>query len=384
MSDLNVFDFLSGDEQSSDKEYLSWNKKTFLNYLKKCDEYYYNEGSDPLISDSLYDEMRTFAEKKWPTESYFKNVGSKTKMKGFKVKHPVILGSLKKTKSNPEDADYIGNWLSKYNNNDEFIITPKLDGISIYAEFDSEIKHAATRGDAYEGTSITKKAQVFSPKLSIPCEVHLRGETILPGNIYEEIGYSNRRNGASGIIGSDDGKNCEHLVSIFYELIWCSEFNVDTKTEEERLEFISRILPKENCVPWFKFKKKDISVELLKQKLIDIKDQYKDICDIDGLVITKNNSIRENVKHPDHKIAFKVNSEKATAIVDFINWETSRTGRIVPVVNFKEAVDLCGAKIIRATGYNAKFIVDNKISTGSIIEVERSGDVIPRIIKVIG
>lgn len=378
MSD--IFEFFS----TKEPEYIKWSKKEFISYLKKCDMYYYNEGSDALISDSEYDEMREYAQNKWPKDPYFKEVGSKSTMKGFKVKHPIILGSLKKTKSNPEDNDYIIKWLQKYNDIDEFIITPKLDGMSIYSEFISNVKHAATRGDGYEGTSITKKAQIFLPKLNSKCEVHLRGETILPGNIYEELGYSNRRNGASGIIGSDDGKNCEHLTSIFYELIWCSDFNVDIKTEEERLEFISKILPKENCVPWFKFNKKDISVELLKQKLIDIKDYYKDICDIDGLVITKNNSIRENVKHPEHKVAFKVNSEKAIAEVAFINWETSRTGRVVPVVNFKEAIDLCGAKIIRATGYNAKFIVDNKISIGSIIEVERSGDVIPKIIKVIG
>jgi len=104
--------------------------------------------------------------------------------------------------------------------------------------------------------------------------------------------------------------------------------------------------------------------------------------DRDGIVITVNDSEVENIKLPEKKFAFKFNKMSAEAEVETVEWETSRTGRIIPVVKFKP-ITLGGATIQRATGFHAKFIYDNGIGPGAIINIVRSGDVIPYIDGVI-
>ena len=85
-----------------------------ISQLKKYDEAYYLEGNNPLISDLEYDQFKDSVKSKYPNNPYFQEVGFS--VKGAKVKHEFILGSLNKVKE-----DNVDKWLSKFNPNDEII-----------------------------------------------------------------------------------------------------------------------------------------------------------------------------------------------------------------------------------------------------------------------
>jgi len=107
----------------------------------------------------------------------------------------------------------------------------------------------------------------------------------------------------------------------------------------------------------------------------------KESYDIDGVVISVNKSERENVKHPKNKVAFKVQGEIVESKVADIEWNVSRTGKIVPVIII-EPISIGGVTINRTSGFNAEFIISNRIVKGNVIKLIRSGDVIPYIVEV--
>ena len=358
------------DQDTDSEEYL-------INKLKEYDLAYY-EGSEPLLSDSEYDSFRTSIESKFPENEYFQGVGADIKFissKNKKIKHKYILGSLKKFKE-----ENVSKWLEK-NSNKLVVITPKYDGLSVYCEIENEkLVLASTRGNGTEGFDITEKVKHFInliPKDNITAK--LRGEIILPGNFYEKLGMANRRNAASGIIGRDEiTEDIKYLDIAFYELIDCSEnFN----SEYDKMCYIQKHFPRKTF-PLSILNADQIHADYLIKTLEVWRKKLKDYCDIDGLVITLNDSERENVYYPENKIAFKHGDEEALAIVSNIKWETSRLGRVVPVVEFKDPVYLSGANVSQATAYNAKYILDNKIEPGTKVSIVRSGGTIPKITKV--
>jgi NAD-dependent DNA ligase len=126
-----------------------------------------------------------------------------------------------------------------------------------------------------------------------------------------------------------------------------------------------------------------ISFDKLIELLQDRKKTSK--YDVDGIIVTDNNMHPVTAtKNPDYAFAFKELPDKLTAECKVIEveWNISKDGYIKPTVLI-EPVKLSGVTIKRATGFNGKFINDNKIGKGSIIEITRSGDVIPHILKVV-
>lgn len=354
--------------------FTSTEEDELISKLKTYDEAYYIEGNEALLSDSEYDEFKEYVRSKYPENPYFQNVGFS--VKGKKVKHEYVLGSLTKFK-----VDTIDKWLSKFNPHDEIVITPKFDGLTVYCCYNNDkLKLATTRGDGIEGSDITKKVEFFYPQNEKMSSIKVRGEVLLPGDLYLKLGKANRRNSASGILGRDDfSKDLHHLNIVFYELI---EAPVPIETEKERLEYINDCFPN-NYLFFDVVKVKDVDAEYLKTKLFEYRNKLIDYCDIDGIVLTLNNSVRENEKYPKNKVAFKFGDEEAIGEIAKINWETSRNGRVVPVIELKNPVNLCGADILRATAYNAKYVVDNDLKEGKKIRIVRSGGVIPKIIGTI-
>lgn len=373
------------------EKYEKLSKKELISFLKKCDDFYYNSEST-LVSDDEYDFIKNLAKTKYSKDPYFKQVGSSPKKD--KVKHEFILGSLKKTKSDETSGDFVDLWLEKHKNS-TIIITPKFDGLSIYSHYKKgNIELSATRGDGEEGQNITQKAKLFCPnnlsgKFNFGDKedyyLKVRGEVILPGELYKDLGFKNARNGASGIIGRDDFEYCDKLKVVFYELI---ETNIPYEKEKGdkesvRLSLLKEYLGKENCVEFICSPASKLNSKLLIEILNNWKKRLKDICNIDGLVLTIDDSTRENEKYPTQKVAFKVNEDPVDAVVGKIVWETTRTGKVVPVVNLEVPVDISGALVSRASAYNPKYIIDNKIGTGTQIKILRSGEVIPYIVKIV-
>ena len=126
----------------------------------------------------------------------------------------------------------------------------------------------------------------------------------------------------------------------------------------------------------------DINNDLLSELLVAWRDDYD--YEIDGVVCYSDAVYPRTTGNPEHAFAFKMalSDQMAEVKVRDVIWSASKDGYLKPRVQIDPVV-LGGAKIEFATGFNAKFIEDNKIGVGAVVQLIRSGDVIPHIIGVI-
>lgn len=128
---------------------------------------------------------------------------------------------------------------------------------------------------------------------------------------------------------------------------------------------------------------KKLSIDYLNKLLLERR--KKSLYDIDGLVV-KDDNIYDIIEgeNPKYAFAYKTimsDQIRETKIID-IKWDISKDRILVPVIIF-EKIKLGGVDIQRTNGFNAKYVKDNLLNKGSIIEIIRSGDVIPYINKTI-
>jgi DNA ligase (NAD+) len=141
-----------------------------------------------------------------------------------------------------------------------------------------------------------------------------------------------------------------------------------------RMEVMSKLIP---TVP-FKHAVNSLNVVKEAEVMMARETPY----DKDGIVIAANHSLVENVKFPETKIAFKFNKQIAQTFIKWIEWNVSRTAKIIPLV-YINPVELGGVTIGKCTAFNAKFVKDKGLGLAATIKVCRSGDVIPYIEEVI-
>jgi NAD-dependent DNA ligase len=124
-----------------------------------------------------------------------------------------------------------------------------------------------------------------------------------------------------------------------------------------------------------------LSNELLSEVLVDWRTNY--LYEIDGVIVTNNEIYQRISGNPEYAFAFKMvlSDQMAEAKVVDVIWEASKNGYLKPRVRI-EPIRLGGVTIEYATGFNGKFIEDNKIGIGAVIQMIRSGDVIPYIKSV--
>ena len=349
-------------------DYKSLNKKQLVEFLLNADKYYYNTG-EPLITDDRYDEIKEHLRAIDKKNAYFKRVGADV---DNKVKFPYYLGSQDKIKDDPK---ILNKWIAKYNDPKSYIISEKLDGISCLVVYKSGDIKIYTRGDGYYGQDITHIKDYINGIISTKIQnqdIVVRGELIISRENWEKIKHegSNVRNLVAGLINSKILKKdlLKFIDFIVYEIIEGSSTNLDD-------------LKKFNVV---KHKEvKDISIDFLYNLYKDWKEKSK--YEIDGLIVKHNSNYKLKAgENPKYSFAFKsLNMQKQVeVVVNDIEWNISKDKYLKPIVKFNEIV-LNGVKIKQATGFNADFIVKNKIGVGSRIVIIRSGDVIPHITEVL-
>ena len=127
---------------------------------------------------------------------------------------------------------------------------------------------------------------------------------------------------------------------------------------------------------------KTLSNEMLSDFLVEWRSSY--MYEIDGVIVTDDKIYPRKSGNPDHSFAFKMvlSDQVAEAKVVDVLWSPSKDGYLKPRVQI-EPINLGGVTIEYATGFNGAFIKDNKVGIGAIIQIIRSGDVIPHIKSVI-
>lgn len=336
------------------------------NMIMLSSDKYYNSNS-PLMTDNEYDIVKEYIQNKFPQNEAVAQIGAPISGKN-KVKLPYEMWSMDKIKP---DSNALSSWVNKYKGS--YVLSCKLDGVSGLYSTEGPQPKLYTRGDGKVGQDISH----LLPMMKFPDipNIVVRGEFIIPKAVFNEkyaTTFANPRNLVSGIVNAknpDEKTKDMHFVA--YEVI------IPEMKPSEQLKKLT-----EHGFEVVENKTySSITNELLSDYLQERRANY--MYEIDGIIVT-NDAIYPRISgNPDHAFAFKMvlSDQKAEAKVVDVFWEASKDGYLKPRVRI-EPIQLGGVTITYATGYNAKFIEENKIGIGAIVEIIRSGDVIPKIILV--
>jgi len=335
--------------------------------ISLANEDYYNNESQ--ISDEIYDMIKNILEYKYPNSELLTNVGADVTSE--KVQLPIYMGSMDKLKP---DTRSLTNWLIKYTG--PFITSHKLDGISLLLDYNHTPPKAYTRGNGKQGQDISWIIEYI--KVGELESGLVRGELIVSKKNWEKIKHisQNPRNFVSGYVSRKkiSPEWMKYIDFVAYEYI----HDTDIKSIGDQLDFLTQ--KGFNVVNFSKHT--TINSKILSDMLLKSRKNSK--YEIDGIIISDDSIYpRVDGKNPDHAKAFKMilDDQRAESTVLTINWKPSMYGILKPVVQV-EPVHLNGVTIQNITAYNARFIKKNKIGPGAVVEIVRSGDVIPKIIGV--
>ena len=344
-------------------------EETLLSMLEKANEVYRNLGPDDvlLMNDNQYDILEDYMKKKYPKNSGLGKIGAPVERN--KVTLPYHMASMDKIKP---DTGALTAWKSKYKG--AYVMSCKLDGVSgLYSTENGELK-LYTRGDGTVGQDISH----FLPYLKLPKVENavVRGEFIMTKatfNAKYKDHFANPRNLIAGTI------NRLTVNDVIYDINFVAyEVLVPSLTPSEQMAFLQNnaFNTVRNGV------REDITNELLSGLLVQWRTDYE--YEIDGVIVTNDKIYPRKLGNPDHSFAFKMvlsDQMAETKVVD-VHWTASKDGYLKPRVQI-EPVHLSGVKIEYATGFNGAFIKNNRIGVGALINIIRSGDVIPYIKDVI-
>ena len=326
---------------------------------------YYNTNK-PLTSDNEYDIIKEYMERKYPKNTIITEVGAKI-IKN-KVELPYKMASMDKIKP---DTNALTKWTTTYKG--PYVLSCKLDGVSGLYTTEGEIPKLYTRGNGTIGQDISH----LIPVLNLPTEKNsvIRGEFIIPRLVFEEKykkRFANARNLVSGIVNSKKiDEKTQDLHFVAYEVIQPS---LKPSEQMKKIEELGHISVQNQTVD-------NLTNEMLSGILMDWRTNYE--YEIDGVIVTNDRVYTRTDGNPDYAFAFKmvISDQVAEAKVVDVIWTPSKSGYLKPRVRI-EPIKLGGVTIEYATGFNGKFIEENKIGIGAIIQIIRSGDVIPYIKSV--
>lgn len=341
--------------------------------LIKTNEVYRNLGPDeePLITDTQYDILEDYIKRNYPKNKTVDKIGAPVEKN--KATLPYKMPSMDKIKP---DTAALTAWKAKYKG--PYVLSCKLDGVSglystEHSKSDSKGK-LYTRGDGTTGQDISH----FIKYLNLPTEPNIvvRGEFILKKSVFTAKYASRFANGRNLVAGTINRLSVTDVIKdidfVAYELIVPSLKPSEQMAKLKTLGF--NIVQHET--------RSDITNEMLSELLVNWRKNYA--YEIDGIIVSDDHIYPRQEGNPDHSFAFKMvlSDQMAEAKVVDVLWSASKDGYLKPRVQI-EPVQLCGVNIEYTTGFNAAFIETNKIGVGAVIQIIRSGDVIPYIKAVV-
>ena len=274
----------------------------------------------------------------------------------------------------------------------------KLDGVSMSARFvDSRLTLALTRGDGREGEVITENARTIrSLPLAVtggPAKFEVRGEVVMPRPAFDRLNTSrldaelptfmNPRNAAAGSLRMLDPKVTAGRRLEYYAYSMLVDGQPYGLSHWEALDALAQLGFKVNP----------------NRRRMSGFDQIWSFCgewlskrdelpyDIDGLVLKVDSyelqtRLGSTAKAPRWAIAYKMQAEQAETVVEGIDVQVGRTGAITPRARLRP-VFVGGVTVSRATLHNEDEIARLGLQIGDAVLIERSGDVIPKVLRVV-
>ena len=357
---------------------------------------------DPITTDDVYDklyhEVVSFEEvnpKELLTNSPTQRVGDVIADGFTKAKHLSRMWSLEDI----FDSEGLEKWLTKtykLDSNISFYCEPKFDGASLNLIYENgELVQGITRGDGEIGELITQNVKTIR---SIPLHVEykerleVRGEVVIFKDEFDKINetrmkndeavFANPRNAAAGSLRQLDSSitASRNLVFLPYGV---GENTLEHKLLSDKMQYIYdlgfRKSPQSATCKGFD------EIESIYEVMNRDRDSYSMM--LDGMVIKVNEIASQidmgyTVKVPRFSVAYKFPAvEKITTVKDII-LQVGRTGAVTPVA-IVEPTDIDGVVVERATLHNFDEIDRKDIRLNDKVIILRSGDVIPKIIKVL-
>lgn len=372
-------------------------------------DYLYYVISQPKISDQEYDDLMRKLKNLEDTHPQFRSDDSPTVrvsggiLEGFKtVKHAQKMLSLDNTYDFQELKDWEARVCKglKKNEKTEFVTELKIDGVSVNLTYKKgKLLVGATRGDGEAGEDVTQNIKTIRaiPLVllgrNIPEFIEIRGEIYMDRIEFDklnkaredegEVIFANPRNAASGSLKLlDSGLMSQRCLNFFaHSLGESSGFKI-----KSHWEFLTQL--KEWGVRANAHSKLCASLdEAVRYCKEWDKKRGKLTYDIDGIVIKVNEFSQQKelgftLKSPRWAVAYKYPAQQATTEVLKINVNVGRTGVITPTAELKP-VECAGVIIRNATLHNFDEIKRLGIKVGDRVLIERAGEVIPKVIKVV-
>ena len=400
--------------------------KKAVETLKKW-AYYYYVLDNPLVTDEEYDKLYREVEeyeKAHPDEidptSPTQRVGDVVLDEFKKARHITKMWSMEDVFSKEEFNDW-HNRVKRLIGDKEYsyYIEPKFDGASLNIVYkDGKLIRAETRGDGEIGEDVTLNAKTIK---SIPLEIdykeliEIRGEVVISKKDFEKLNeerikkgestFANPRNAAAGSLRQLDPKITASRPLIFYP--WGVGYPVEVLNSDEVSEEQYRA-DKEKFINRFKtykammdfvyslgFKEPPKRGECDSKDLECVYKKYNEFVEmrddipvmLDGMVVKVNElnlleDLGYTTKYPRWMVAFKFPAVEKETIVKDVVVQVGRTGVLTPVA-ILEPVEIGGVIVERATLHNFDEIERLDLRIGDHVIVIRSGDVIPKITKVL-
>lgn len=352
---------------------------------------YYNLNA-PSVSDqeydALFDELARLEDVTGiqMSNSPTRTVGYPAVSELEKTTHSIPLLSLAKEKSSAALLDFMGDQL--------VLLMLKLDGLTMKLTYENgELIQAATRGDGNEGEVVTHNARgIKGIPLKIPYQEHLVvvGEAFirpsdferLKGKLLDSTGkpYKNGRNLAAGSVRLLDAKVCKERCVTFMPFNVLEGLEAMSLKSDRLLQLWSYGF---TVCPYFK------TTAALNQHYIDMAIERlqelakKNDIPIDGIVVTYNDiayskSCGRTGHHYKDGIAYKFEDDTYMSKLQYIEWNSTRSGEIAPVAVF-DPVEIDGCEVSRASLHNLSFIEGLELMPGNRIKVSKRNMIIPHV-----
>lgn len=365
--------------------------------------YHYYVEDAPIISDYDYDMMmrklnaleEEFPEFRSPV-SPTQRVGGEV-AKGFEsVTHEVPLLSLQDAFSYDELVAF-DQRVKKVCPDARYAVELKIDGLSVALQYEKGVfVRGATRGDGREGEDVTANLKTVGSIpmiLKEPVDIIVRGEVYMSHKSFQRLNeqciaegkkpFANPRNVASGSLRQLDSKvTAERRLDIFV-------FNIQQMDGE---------MPQSHAESLDYLKKLGFKVSPCYRCFSDITEAFAEVerfnairqelgFDIDGAVLKVDRMadrarLGETEKVPRWAIAYKYPPEQKPTLLKGITIQVGRTGVLTPNAEL-EPVQLAGTTVSRATLHNQNYIRDLDIRVGDTVIVQKAGDIIPEVVRVV-
>lgn len=398
------------------------------------DAAYYQEDS-PQISDAEYDVLRRELEEleaKYPqlthAQSPTQKVGAAPASGFKKVRHAVPMLSLSNVFTEEDVADFL-NKIRRFlgfaeDAPIELVAEPKIDGLSCSLIYeDRKLIRAVTRGDGFVGEDITNNVktiteipkildQKYPDRIDANSKVEVRGEIYMSRSAFKELNkkqeeqgkkiFANPRNAAAGSVRQLDSKiSSERDLKFFaYDIEGFLPPPEDYEYQNPHQYY--QQTQKKIQMQWWGFKVakglsryKTSAEERVLTSLSEIMEFYNKVSEtrpdldyeIDGVVYKVNSlDLQKRLgfvsRSPRWATAHKFPAEQAITKINAIDIQVGRTGALTPVARL-EPITVGGVVVSNATLHNEDEIARKDIRVGDYVVIQRAGDVIPQVVKVL-